>query len=68
MNLSRRYLHPGTDIQYAAIMISTLEAAIAELAALPLDEQDRVRKAGLPAVALCSIAGAALELGRTGHD
>ena len=31
-----------TDIRYTAIMTSTLDAAIAKLAALPPDEQDRV--------------------------
>ena len=42
MNLSRRCVDADTHIRYAAIMTSTLEAAIAKLAALPPDEQDRV--------------------------
>ena len=42
LNGSRRDLGRDTDIRYTAIMTSTLDAAIAKLAVLSPDEQDRV--------------------------
>lgn len=42
LNGSRRDLGRDTDIRYTAIMTSTLDAAIAKLAALSPDEQDRI--------------------------